>query len=69
MQVIADVEKRNGTFELRTVFYTQTARNKDAYTKGEKRWFIHLSDNNKELNDPRVEKLSKIQTLYFFDDM
>ena len=69
MQVIADVEKRDGTFKLGTVFYTQTARNKDAYTKGEKRWFIHLLDNNKELNDPRVEKLSKIQTLYFFDDM
>ena len=46
MQVFTDVEKRDGTFELGTVFYTQTVRNKDAYTKGDKRWFICLSDIN-----------------------
>ena len=33
MQVLTDVQKRDGSFELRTIFYTQTVRNKDAYTK------------------------------------
>ena len=69
MQVLTDVQKRNGTFELGTAFYTQTVRNKDAYTKGDKRWFIHLSDIIKKLEDPRVEKVSKNQTIYFFNDI
>ena len=69
MQVLTDVQKRDGSFELGTIFYTQTVRNKDAYTKGDKRWFICLSDIIKKLEDPRVEKVSKNQTLYFFDDI
>ena len=57
MQVLTDVQKRDGTFELGTIFYTQTVRNKDVYTKGDKRWSIHLSDVMKKLKDPRVEKV------------
>ena len=59
MQVLTDVQKRDGSFELGTIFYTQTVRNKDAYTKGDKRWFIRLSDIIEKLEDPRVEKVSK----------
>ena len=33
MQVLTDVQKRDGILELGTIFYTQTVRNKDAYTK------------------------------------
>ena len=69
MQVLTDVQKRYGSFELGTIFYTQTVRNKDACTKGDKRWLIRLSDIIKKLEDPRVEKVSKNQTLYFFDDI
>ena len=69
MQVLTDVQKKDGTFELGTLFYAHTIRNKDAYTKGDKRWFICLSDITKNLDDPRVEKLSKNRTLYFFVDM
>ena len=69
MQVVTDVQKRDATFELRTIFYTQTVRNKDAYTKGDKRWFIRLSDIIKKLKDPRLEIVSKNQTLYFFNDI
>ena len=68
-QVLTDVQKRDGSFELGTIFYTQTVRNKNTYTKGDKRWFIHLSDIIKTLEDPRVEIVSKNQTLYFFDDI
>ena len=69
MQVLTDVQKKDGTFELGTLFYTQTIRNKDTCTKGDKRWFICLSDITKNLDDPKVEKLSKNRTLYFFNDM
>ena len=69
MQVLTDVQKRDGTFELGTIFFTQTVRNKDAYTKGDKRWFICLSGIIKKLKDPRVEKVSKNQTLYYFNDI
>ena len=69
MQALTNVQKRDGSFELETIFYTQTVRNKDAYTKGDKRWFIRLSDIIKNLEDPRVEKVSKNRTLYFFDDI
>ena len=63
MQVLTDVQKRDGTFELGTIFYTQTVRKKDATTKGDKRWFIHLLDIIKKLKDPRVEKVSKMLQL------
>ena len=69
MQVLTDVQKRDGSFEPGTIFYTQTVRNRDTYTKGDKRWFIHLSDIIKKLEDPRVEKVSKNQTFYLFDDI
>ena len=69
MQVLTDVQKGDGTFELGTIFYTQTVRNKDGYTKGDKRWFIHLSDIIKKLEDLRVEKVSNNWTLYFFNDI
>ena len=69
MQVLTDVQKRDGTYELGTIFYTQIVRNKDAYTKGDKGWFIHLSDIIKKLEDLRVEKVSKNRTLYFFNDI
>ena len=69
MQVLTDVQKRDGTFELGTIFYTQTVKNKDTYTKGDKRWFICLSDIIKKLKDLRVERVSKNQTLYFFNDI
>ena len=69
MQVLTNVQKRDSTFELGTIFYTQTVRNKDAYTKGDKRWFIHLLDTIKKLEDSMVKKVSKNRTLYFFDDM
>ena len=35
MQVLTDVQKRDGSLELGTIFYTQTVRNKDAYTQRE----------------------------------
>ena len=37
MQVLTDVQKKDSTFELGTLFYTQTIRNMDTYTKGDKR--------------------------------
>ena len=60
LQVFSYVEKRYSTFELGTVFYTQTARKKDAHRKGDKSWFICLSDIAKELGDPREEKVFKL---------